>query len=311
MRRFVDSGLYEELVEAGLLIPASIDWTEGLEGDTAALLRPERIAFISYPYEWCFSQLKSAALLTLDIAERGLQKGLVLKDASAYNVQFLGARPILIDSLSFETYREGEPWIAYGQFCRHFLAPLALIAHTDVRLAGLIKVHIDGVPLDLAAKLLPSKTKLNLGLLLHIHAHAKAVRGAKRTTSGSGGTVSKQAQLALLHNLRATVQGLRWTTGRTDWSDYYSETNYGEALAVKREMVSNHVQQVRTDRRSCWDLGANTGEFAKLAAEAGYLTVAWDLDPAAVEKAFLAQGTQSAPVLPLVQDLTNPSPDLG
>ena len=98
------------------------------------IIKPERIPFISYPYEWSFSQLKDAARLTLQIQKFALEKGLSLKDCSAYNIQFFRGRPILIDTLSFERYREGEPWAAYRQFCQHFLAPLALISYTDVRL---------------------------------------------------------------------------------------------------------------------------------------------------------------------------------
>ena len=139
-------------------------------------MQPEIIPFISYAYEWSFSQLQDAALATLAIEKKALEHGMSLKDASAYNIQFRGSRPVLIDTLSFERYREGEPWVAYRQFCQHFLAPLALMSHTDVRLGQLLRVYIDGVPLDLASRLLPGKTKLSLGLATHIHLHAQAQR---------------------------------------------------------------------------------------------------------------------------------------
>src|SRR5690606_2587812 len=125
------------------------------------------------PYEWSFSQLKDAALTTLEIQRRALAKGMVLKDASAYNIQFRDAKPIFIDTLSFEKYNEGEPWVAYKQFCQHFLAPLALMARTDVDLSKLMRIYIDGIPLPLASKLLSGRTKLNVRLLTHIHWHAR------------------------------------------------------------------------------------------------------------------------------------------
>ena len=142
-------------------------------------IRPRPIGFISYPYEWCFSQLKEAALLTLELQSRALDAGMRLKDASAYNIQLDAGRPILIDSLSFEIAPATEPWPAYRQFCEHFLAPLALMAHRDPRCGLMLREFIDGIPLDLATTLLPGRTRLNLGLSAHLHLHAGAQRRAR------------------------------------------------------------------------------------------------------------------------------------
>jgi hypothetical protein len=175
----MESGLYAKLVKAGLLI-SHTESGDGLAyqpADTALAfrtLRPERVDFISYPYEWSFGELKDAALATLSIQKRALKLGMSLKDASAYNIQFHGGKPTLIDTLSFEIYKEGEPWVAYRQFCQHFLAPLALMAYRDIRLSQLMRIYIDGVPLDLASALLPIRTRWNLGLATHIHLHASA-----------------------------------------------------------------------------------------------------------------------------------------
>ena len=149
----IDSGLYQELVDAHLLIPHDeVSVERALETGAYKVIRPERIGFISYPYEWCFSELKDAALTTLAVQKLALARGMVLKDASAYNVQFHDGRPLLVDTLSFERYREGEPWVAYRQFCEHFLAPLALMSRVDMRLISLLRNHIDGVPLDSRAR---------------------------------------------------------------------------------------------------------------------------------------------------------------
>jgi ribosomal protein L11 methylase PrmA len=306
------SGLYGELVEKGLLVKTEPIARNESSSDGATFLRPERIPLISYPFEWSFSQLKDAALATLTIQEASLSKGMTLKDASAYNVQFRDGKPIFIDSLSFDPYVEGEPWIAYRQFCRHFLAPLALMSYVDIRLGGLGALHLDGIPLDLVAKLLPSITKLKPGLLSHIHIHAKGeshFAGAPSKVT----TVSKTSLLALVDSLHGTISGLKWSPGGTEWGNYYEETNYSsEAMEEKHALVRRAIERVGKAGDSCWDLGANNGEFSRLASEQGLETVAWDIDPAAVEKNYLkikANGEKR--LLPLLQDLTNPSTDFG
>ena len=153
----IESGLYDALVSKGLLIPhkeASSDLAR--TDDAYKVLKPQPVPFISYPYEWCFSQLKDAALLTLQVQKTAIDFGATLKDASAYNVQFVGPKPVLIDTLSFEKYTEGQAWVPYRQFCQHFLAPLALMSCTDVRLSQLSRTYIDGVPWIWQASYSPS-----------------------------------------------------------------------------------------------------------------------------------------------------------
>ncbi len=225
--RLMQSGLYERLIKARKLIPHQEVEIEAPEPELAyRILRPERVEFISYPYEWSFSQLKDAALLTLSIQKIALEYGLSLKDASAYNVQFHCGKPVLIDSLSFEAYREGEPWVAYRQFCQHFLAPLALMAHCDVRLSKLLRVYIDGVPLDLASRLLPWRTHLQFGLMTHIHLHASAQKkyadaAQQASAQTRGRAMSKPGLLGVLDSLTNTVKGLKWEPEGTEWGDYY------------------------------------------------------------------------------------------
>ncbi len=309
------SGLYEKLVKARLLVAHEEVEVQPLEPLLAfKVIRPERAPFISYPYEWSFSQLKDAALTTLRIQKRALKAGMSLKDASAYNIQFVDGKPLLIDTLSFETYQEGLPWVAYRQFCQHFLAPLALMAHTDVRLSQLLRVYIDGVPLDLASRLLPVRTRLDFGLLTHLHIHASAQKryaGEAIQAQKSRAGMSKGALLSLIENLEATVKKLTWKPGGTEWGDYYDITNYSEAaFAHKKELITSWVAHVKP--RLVWDLGANTGVFSRIASDAGYQTVAFDIDPSAVEKNYLqVQAEKSGKLLPLVLDLTNPSPALG
>jgi hypothetical protein len=143
------SGLYDKLVAEGLLVPHEEVDLEPLDAATAyKTIKPLLVPFVSYPYEWCFSQLKDAALATLAIQKTAMSHGMSLKDASAYNIQFIDCRPVLIDTLSFERYVPGRPWIAYRQFCQHFLAPLALMSYRDPRVSQLLKAGLDGIPLD-------------------------------------------------------------------------------------------------------------------------------------------------------------------
>jgi hypothetical protein len=309
------SGLYENLVNDNLLIPHREVGVEAPEPTLAyKILQPEPIGAVSYPYEWCFSQLQDAAKLTLKIQKRAMMRGMSLKDCSAYNIQFLKGGPILIDTLSFEKYEEGVPWIGYRQFCQHFLAPLALIAYTDVRLSQLLRVYIDGLPLDLASRLLPWKTRVVVPLLVHVHLHAAAQRRyaeAKVAQVGRGRQVSKTALLGLVDDLRRVVTKLRWKPSSAGWVDYYDTHSYAPgALDAKKTLVAEFIESARPT--AVWDIGANIGHFSRLASDRGIPTVAFDSDPAAVELNYReVRSKGEKQLLPLVLDLTNPSPNLG
>lgn len=307
------SGLYRSLVEDRLLIPhREIDPAPPGGAPAFKVIQPDLVPIISYPYEWCFSQLRDAALATLAIQAKALEHGMVLKDASAYNIQFHRGRPILIDTLSFARYREGEPWTPYRQFCQHFLAPLALMSRCDVRLGQLSRIHIDGVPLDLASALLPARTRLSWPLLLHLHLHARAQRrSAARPLRGSGRKMSRLALRGLVASLASAVEGSKWQAKGTPWADYYEDTNYSaRALDSKRALVAEGLDLLKP--ALVWDLGANTGLFSRLASRRGCLTVSCDSDPVAVERNYAQCVRENdTNILPLVLDLANPSPDLG
>lgn len=311
----MSSGLYDVLCKKGALVPHHEVSIQPATSDAYRVIKPELIPFISYPYEWSFSQLQDAALLTLDVQLEALRHGLTLKDASAFNVQFVGSRPVFIDTLSFERYVEGSPWIAYQQFCQHFLAPLALIAERDVNLRTLGVPFINGTPLSLASAILPRRSWFKFSHLIHIHLHARSQR-KYANAAGLGRTrparpVSRTALLGILDSLRSSVRSLRWNPGGTEWADYYEDTNYStRALSEKEKIVDELVQIVRPSL--AWDLGANTGLFSRRAVAHGAYTVACDVDPSAVEKNYLAcRKEKNERMLPLIVDLTNPSPALG
>jgi len=309
------TGLYASLRERGWLVEHE-ETTERpmVPANAYKVLRPRAVDFVSYPYEWSFSQLQDAALLTLDAHLLALEHGMSLKDATAYNVQFAEGRPVLIDTLSFGPYREGEPWVAYRQFCQHFLAPLALMAHTDVRLNQLLRSYIDGVPLDLASRLLPGRTRWQPGLLVHIHLHARSQRAYSSTENAQpkrAMKVSKLGLVGLLQSLRKAVARLGWKPAGTEWAEYYQATNYSDsAFDHKRTLVAEYIGSVTP--QTVWDLGANTGVFSRIAAGGGASVVAFDIDPAAVESNYRqVKAGQGHSLLPLLLDFTNPSPGLG
>ncbi|HOX93590.1 MAG TPA: hypothetical protein PKV09_02220 [Syntrophales bacterium] len=308
----VQSGLYNKLVEGELLIPHREVHSSEKKDDEYKIIQPEIVPFISYPYEWCFSQLKDAALTILRIQKQALDSDMTLKDASAYNIQYFKGKPILIDTLSFETYKENQPWIAYRQFCQHFLAPLALIARRDARLSQLMRIYIDGIPLDLASRLLPKTSWFNTGLLSHLHLHAKAQKRYESKTPGvKTSKVTKQSLTPLIDHLESAIAGIQWEPAGTEWADYYEGTNYTQnTMNHKKRLVEAYLDECKPE--TVWDLGANTGLFSRIASSKGIQTIAFDVDPAAVEKNYRQmRENKETTMLPLCLDLTNPSPALG
>lgn len=316
LARLESSGLYAELVGRGLLLPyEDVAIHPALPNQAARILRPEQLPFVSYPYEWCFGELKDAALATLEIQLAALARGMTLKDASAFNIQFPHGRPTLVDTLSFETYEAGQPWVAYRQFCEHFLAPLLMVRHVDPGLIRLPELTADGIPLQTTSRLLPWTTRLRPSLVLHVHLHALSVhrfgrRSVPKAVAGRG--LSEAGMSNLIESLRRTVEQLEWSPGGTQWADYENEHGYSdEAFASKRCVVERELRRIAP--RTVCDLGANTGTFSRMATEGGAAyVVSVDQDPAAVERNYRRMKERHEDrLLPLCIDARNPSPNLG
>jgi ribosomal protein L11 methylase PrmA len=308
------SGLLRRLQHEGLLVDHEpIGLRQAAEPELAhVILRPDPLDFISYPYEWSFGQLKDAATLTLVAQGVAAAAGFTMRDASAYNVQFQAGKPILIDSLSFERAVPGTPWTAYRQFCEQFLAPLALMARVDVRCGLLLQSFIDGIPIDLAATLLPGRTRIDFGLATHIHAHAAAQRRyGSGPPGGRGPTMGPLRQAALLDSLLRTVERLDWRPGTTEWAGYADATGYGDTAARSKDSIVERFLG-STAKGVVWDIGANTGRFSAIAARLGHRVVAWDFDAGAVELHYRTlKAASTSSILPLVADIANPSPAIG
>lgn len=309
----MSSGLYKKLISENLLIPhKEVDVESILPEQLFKIIEPKIIPFISYPYEWSFTQLKLAALTTLKIQKIALEYGMTLKDASTYNIQFLDSQPIFIDTLSFEKYHEGQVWKPYKQFCQHFLGPLALMSYTDIRLNQLFRIYIDGLPVDLTSKLLPFRTHFMFSLLFHIHLHAKSQKHYENKQNVNKKIkISKRSLIGIISSLTSSVEKIKWNLKDTEWSDYYSETNYSDkSFITKKTIISKMIDEINPN--TVWDLGANTGFFSRISSNKKIFTVAFDIDPTAVEKNFLeSNSSKEKNLLPLLLDLTNPSSNIG
>lgn len=309
--QFHQQGLSQHLIESGLLTPYELVG-ENLTGsqDWHCTLKPERLPFISYPYEWCFGMLKDGALATLQLASEAMPYGMILKDASAYNLQWHKGRMQLIDTLSFEAYDKQKPWVAYRQFCEHFLALLALMHYLQTPLQSLQLAHPDGIPLSTAKKFLPAKSQWNLHVHLHLHLQAKLA--AKILDERSKSVLfSKNKMQQMLKSLRETVTHFSLETHSGVWSAYYEEAaQRQDYLQQKKEIVGDWLAKLAL--QTALDAGANTGEFSLLLAQKGVYTVSVDSDHDAIGELYKTikhRGIHN--IHPLLVDLSNPSPALG
>jgi hypothetical protein len=290
-----------------------------LDGSWAGVLRHDRVPVISYPYEWSFEMLRDAALLQLRLARAGLAERILPKDASSYNVQFVGSRPVFIDIGSFERLRPSEPWRGYRQFCELFLNPLLVQARRDIPFQPLLRGRLDGIPPVDAAALLGA-SGIRKGGMVHVRLHARADRRfADADRSRNVPAELKRAGFgprmidAQLRNLERTVSRLRWRRSQSTWSGYGDRTHYTDRdLAAKDDVVRAAVDPADPPALVL-DLGANDGRFTRVALDAGARrAVAADVDHLVVDQLYRALREQrDERILPLVLDLTDPSPALG
>ena len=276
------------------------------------ILKPETIPFITFPYEWCFNQYKEAALLTLKLHKFALEHGFILKDASAYNVAFYKGKAIFIDTLSFDFYKEDEPWRAYKQFLMHFLAPLLLAKYYGSSQLRLMSNFIDGIPLPVIASMLPKKTKLNPFLYSNIHLPAKFETKHSEDYNGKikQGKLSKTGQLKIVDSLYGFIKDLKLNE-KSEWGNYYTKTNYSNnAFLEKETLLKGWVKSLNP--RTLIDVGGNDGTFVRsLDIELEHALIC-DIDNNAVDSNFVQmKKMKQINTLPFVLDVLNPSPAIG
>lgn len=310
--QFINSGCYDSLRKKELLISHQ-NIQRNLTGDTNwyTTLKPERIEFISYSYEWPFDMLKDAALLTLQLLKESVPYGMILKDATPFNIQWHNGKLIFIDTLSFQKYNEEEPWVAYRQFCENFLSPLLLMHYTKKSMHELSLAWPDGIPLSLTKALLPWRSRFSLHTYLHIHLHG-TVSQKKNDADNKKIKFSKQKLLNLANSLEGLIRKLKPPGTKTTWDKYYDEAvQRGRYLEKKREILQRWIAEM-PGLKNCVDLGANDGEFSRLVAEKATSVVAVDFDANCINRLYneiKKAGLQK--VQPLIMDLAKPSPAIG
>jgi ribosomal protein L11 methylase PrmA len=324
-RKVRASGVVEEMVNRGLLIPSEVielDASDrgtfvGARGEIPEIvIRHPKVPFISYPYEWTFEQLKDAALAHLDLQIRCLEYGVALSDASPFNMQFFEGRFRHIDILSLKPYVEGEPWRGYNQFCRMFLAPLLVEAWSGISFQPMLRGQIDGLDLHDVSRMLPkSKLWSSINALLHISFQSKVLARASSTNSNSANprkvSLPKPRFKTLLLELNSWISSLHSGRNRHSyWSEYAVDNTYtSETRRTKLDFIRDWASKVQGGM--IWDIGGNTGEFSKAALDAGAaLSIIFDSDIDSLEKAY-AEAKRGTPILPLLVDLANPSPQQG
>ena len=314
---------YAEAIASGAVVGTEriddVD-AEALGDDWAAVLRHERIPFISYPYEWSFEMLRDAAKLQLDLTAAALAEDLTTKDATSYNVQFVGSRPTFIDLGSFERLRGAEPWYGYRQFCQLFLFPLMLQAFKDLPFQPWLRSSIDGISPTEARNAMSRwdiVSPRRKGTMLHVSLHARADRKHANTDRDVKADLEKagfkkEITVNQVKGLRRVVESLRWKQADSEWSGYSERGHYTDAdLTAKSEFVTAVTGE--RPRGLVVDLGANDGHFSRLALEAGAgYVVAVDADPLVVDTLYRSlrdEGNER--ILPLTMNLANPSPATG
>lgn len=299
-----------------------------LTGEFAGVVRHRRVPFVSYPYEWTFGMLRRAAQLQLELLDAALDEGFVVKDASAYNIQWIGARPVFIDLPSFQRREEGEPWIGYLQFCQLFLYPLMLTAYRDLPFQPWLRGSLDGISPEECADLLSLRDRVRPGVFLDVYLQSRLQRAASDRRSSVRREVQRSGFSAAMirrnvRRLMKVIDRLEWRRDRSTWSEYEREHGYDEAdLAAKRTFVERALARRRWSL--VWDLGANTGAYSKLAARSAEYVVSMDADRLAVERLYrqleageqatgeqVTGGGRAGNLLPLVQNIADPSPSQG
>ena len=303
-----ERGFFDSLIQKKLLIPH----TETSISDEEIIITPEKIPFVTNPYEWSFEQYKQAALLTLKIQNYALSKGFILKDASAYNVTFHMGKPTFIDTLSFDFYREDTPWRAYKQFITHFLGPLVLAKYHGAEMLKMMQTHIDGLPIQLISSLLPSKTRLNSILYPNLHLLAKMERkySDDYKNEAKSGNLSKKAHENILTSLYDYISKLK-QNNRSEWGDYYSKTNYNsKAFLNKKKLVKDWVLQLKTN--SLIDIGGNDGTFARTVIKDVANILVTDIDSNAIDLCYnKVRENDEVNLLPFVCDILQPPAGIG
>lgn len=327
---FLQTAAARGLMESGkLVITWNLDAAEisdlaaenpDLAFDAASrVVEHERIDFPSFPYEWPLEMLHHAAALTLDLAEAALEAGYWLKDATPYNILYRGARPVFIDVLSFEKRDPLDPtWSAYAQFVRTFILPLLAGKHLARSPQDVLWSRRDGPEPQEVHKWCSPWQRLRPGFFgtvtlpawLHacrFHEHSTAYAARSAASPEQAEYIARGILGGLRRSLRraAPLAASSSWTGYADHKSLYTADQFAQKERFVRQAL-DHCQPA-----AVLDIGCNEGHFSLLAAASGARVVAIDSDQAVVGSLWRKARAQNADVLPLVTDLTRPSPGNG
>jgi len=317
---FIGSGCYDHLIKKQWLIPhEEIDQNLTGSPDYYKTLKPQKVPFITYPYEWCFDMLKDAALLTLQLAKGCTQFGVILKDATPFNVQWLEGKPAFIDTLSFERYDAAKTWIAYRQFCENFLSPLLLMHYSHQPLQSLLFAWPEGIPLSITKSLLPWRSKFSFHTYLHIHIHQRLASKTKgkeiqlqNKRAAERQSFSEKKLHRVLESLQSLIQSLQWKGDATAWDQYYEEANLRNDYVSQKKKITIEWLSELAGIQTAVDLGANEGSFSFLLSAKNIATIAADSDHSSINRLYQkTKKEKEKNVLPLLIDLANPSSAIG
>ena len=310
-----------QIVETRVVKAASEAKAGNDDGRWRAVLRHQRLPVITYPYEWSFSMLRDAALLTLNLLRQAIDEDIILKDATPYNVQFCGASPIFIDTSSFASLRPGQAWEGYKQFCQQFLYPLMLQSFRNADFQPILRGRMEGISPRQMSGQLSFRDMFRRGVFSHVWLHARLNRADTSRSAGSmqSGVAKSLAESGfqkstILNNidgLLRIVNGLKWQATESRWVQY---DKLSAPVQNDGNVKEKHIEQIVSSRHwgHVWDLGCNLGRYSRIAARHADYVLAMDSDHLTVERLYQSIADEKITnITPLVFNLADPSPGLG
>jgi SAM-dependent methyltransferase len=309
----MQSGLYEELTQKGLLIEHQEIQLDTDDPKVYKLLYPTQIPFLSYPFEWSYTQWRKAILAYLRINHIALKYGMILKDATPYNFYLTGGKAVMFDTSSFMFFKENEKWIAYRQFCEELLSPIALMHYNGAEWSKLTMANLRGMPLSFVSKQLPIKSWFNLTTLLHIHLHSKYLGNNESKEvehkKNDGFTLEKIKSLQKMI-FNALSKWEKPHQFENHWSTYYeNDIESQEYLKDKEATIRKWLEIIKP--KSVLDLGANTGKFSFIAAEYAERVISLEGDENCVDEIEEKISIKNSNVFTLLGNVAEPSPTIG
>lgn len=284
----------------------------------AAILHHERVPLITWPYEWCFSMLRDAALHQLHLMRDALAENAVLKDATPYNIQFVGMQPTLIDTASVTRLPPGALWDGYRQFCQLFLYPLMMQAWVGLDFQPFLRGRLDGITPEQFRRAMSLRDIFRPGVFKHVILHSRlstagspAVAQAGVSTSLRESGFQKEMIQHNVNGLIRIVERMDWKLPQSAWSEYDRESDPVRNDASAKEQFVREVMAARRWKQA-WDIGCNLGRYSRIAADHSDLVVALDSDHLTVDRLYRSLRSEKCPnITPLVYNPADPTPNMG